>query len=214
MLFHFFIHPHSSPFVIRLKKPTGHWFSIHFAAPNRLNNQWSFSCLRRMTWSMVTKKRETTVEMLFHFFIRPHLSPFVICLKKPIAPNWLENQWSVSCLRRMTNGDEQKRETTSQLISQLMMMISRLGARLAARVLFMKPFNQKEGGTNHKGCLYWGKLKSVKGCWSNIGLILCLLLICKPGLFTANRWVKHPWNMPDTRKFSNCKASAIETDKN
>ena len=52
------------------------------------------------------------------------------------------------CLRRMTNGDEQKRRKTSQQISQLMMMISRLGARLAARGLFMKPFDQKEGGND------------------------------------------------------------------
>ena len=39
VLFRFFIRPHSSPFVICLKKPTGHWLSIQFAAPNWLYNQ-------------------------------------------------------------------------------------------------------------------------------------------------------------------------------
>ena len=75
--------------------------------------------------SLTHGPRKTLVEMLFHFFICPHSSPFVIRLKKPTghwlsiqfaAPNWLDNQWSVSCLRRMTNGDEQKSETTSQLM--------------------------------------------------------------------------------------------------
>ena len=64
VLFNFFICPHSSPFVIRLKKQTGHWLSIQFA-----------------------------------------------------APNWLDNQLSVSYMRRMTNGDEQKSITTPQLPS-------------------------------------------------------------------------------------------------
>ena len=48
--------------------------------------------------------------------------------------------------------------------------------------------------------MYWdGQLKSVKGCWSNIGLLLHMLwvivcfdsrrlMICIHGLFTANRW--------------------------
>ena len=60
---------------------------------------------------------------------------------------------------------------------------------------------------------------------SNIGLLLRMLwvvvcfqsrrlTICKHGLFTANRWAKCPWNMPDTRMFTNCKASAIEADNN
>ena len=39
MLFHFFIRPHLSLFVIPLKKPTGHWLSTQFAAPNCLGNQ-------------------------------------------------------------------------------------------------------------------------------------------------------------------------------
>ena len=39
MLFCFFIRPHLSQFVIRLKKPTGHWLSIQFVAPNWLDNQ-------------------------------------------------------------------------------------------------------------------------------------------------------------------------------
>ena len=70
-----------------------------------------------------------------------------------------------------------------------------------------------------------GQLKSVKGCWSNIELLLHVLsivvcfnsrrlTICKHGLFTANRWVKHPWNMPDTRMFTNSKVSAMEADNN
>ena len=39
MLFRFFICPHSSPFVIRLKKLTDHWLSIQFGAANWINNQ-------------------------------------------------------------------------------------------------------------------------------------------------------------------------------
>ena len=44
---------------------------------------------------------ELWAEVLFRFFIRPNLSPFVICLKKPTdhwlssqiaSPNWLDNQ--------------------------------------------------------------------------------------------------------------------------
>ena len=60
---------------------------------------------------------------------------------------------------------------------------------------------------------------------SNIGLLLRMLrvvvcfhsrhlMICKHGLFTANRWAKRPWNMPDTRMFTNSKASAMEADNN
>ena len=59
----------------------------------------------------------------------------------------------------------------------------------------------------------------------NIGLLLrklwvvvCFhsrrLMICKHGLFTANRWAKRPWNMPYTRMFTNSKASAMESDNN
>ena len=65
----------------------------------------------------------------------------------------------------------------------------------------------------------------VGGCRSNIGLLLRMLwvvvcfhsrhlTICKHGLFTANRWAKRPWKMPDTRMFTNSKVSAMEADNN
>ena len=40
------------------------------------------------------------------------------------------------------------------------------------------------------------------------------LMIYKHGLFTANRCANRPWNMPDTRMYTNSKASAMEADNN
>ena len=59
----------------------------------------------------------------------------------------------------------------------------------------------------------------------NIGLVLrklwvfvCLhsrcLMICKHGLFTTNRWDICPWNMLDTRLFTNSKVSVMELYNN
>ena len=77
--------------------------------------------------------------MLFRFFIRPHSSPFVIRHKKPTghwlfiqlaAPNWMDNQWSVSCMRRMTNGDEWKSETTPLLQSQAFSLLQVVNTKI------------------------------------------------------------------------------------
>ena len=39
LLFRFFIRPHSSPFVIRLKQLKDHWLSSEFGAANWMDNQ-------------------------------------------------------------------------------------------------------------------------------------------------------------------------------
>ena len=100
---------------------------ISFLGPLYLTSNLDVSQVSKPLVMLTYGSNYPIAEMLFRFFIRPHSSLFVICLKKPTdhwlpiqfsAPNWLVNQWSVSCLRRMTNGDEQKSKTTSQLISR------------------------------------------------------------------------------------------------
>ena len=76
------------------------------------------------------------------------------------------------------------------------------------------------------GLLYWADRNNlVKGCRETLDCycVSCELLSASVAdalwfvnmvLFTANCWAKRPWNMPDTRMFTNSKASAMKADNN
>ena len=62
--------------------------------------------------------------------------------------------------------------------------------------------------------LPWNIRLLLRKLWVDVCFHSRRLMICKHGLFTANGWAKRPWNLPDTRVFTNSKVSALEADNN